>query len=123
MTPPEASVRESTGATYMPKAVQIACNDSALFVLADDGQIGAFVFSSQSWSLIPLPGGINPRPTRVECQVMHRNLPNGYELWRDGETGLWRWKREGEEGPIFASSEDAVSDAKQKQLLETLPQP
>jgi hypothetical protein len=105
----------------MPKAVQIAVNDTALFVLSDDGQLGAFVFQSQSWNLIPLPGGITPRPRMVECQVMHRNLPTGYELWRDGETGLWRWKLDGVEGPIFATSEDAVADAKQKQLLTTLP--
>jgi hypothetical protein len=108
----------------MPKAVAISANNDALFVLADDGQIGVFVFSSQSWNLIPLPAGINAQPKMVETQVMHRNLPTGYQLWRDGGTGLWRWKKEdgSEEGPIFATAEDAVGDAKQLQLLATLPQ-
>jgi hypothetical protein len=123
MSDKESFTREASGATYMPKAIQIAVNNTELIVLADDGQIGRFNLSSGAWSLVPLPPGINPKPRIIECQVVHRNLPNGYELWRDGETGLWQWKREdgSEVSAIFATAEDAVSDAKTKQMLSTLP--
>ena len=105
----------------MAKAIQIAANNANLFVLADDGRLARWEIATGNWTLIALPAGVQQRERKVEVQVQHRNLPTGYEAWRDGESGLWQWKKGNEVSAIFGSIEDAVSDAKQKHLLATLP--
>ena len=105
----------------MSKIIQIAMNGQRLAALTDDGRVAAYDFGSNSWSQVQLPGGIEQRDRVKVVEVRSSRLPNNFTLWRDLDTGLWRWSRGQESGPDFGSMEDAVSDTKQRHLIETLP--
>ena len=105
----------------MSKIIQIAMNDQRLVALTDDGRVATFDFGGNSWSQIQLPGGVEQKDRVKVVEVRSSKMPNKFKLWRDLDTGLWKWSRGQESGPDFGSMEDAISDAKQRHLIETLP--
>lgn len=101
----------------MPKVIQIASNNARLFVLADDGRIFSYDLVAQSWSQVPIPNQASTRDQIRESVVSTTRIPKDYNLFVDIDTGLWHWRNGAVLSEAFETSDEAISDARQRILL------
>jgi hypothetical protein len=97
-------------------------SDGRIFCLLEDGSLAKYDVFSDTWEAIPMPPDYDTRQVGV---VSDTRMPKELELIHNAQTQMWSWrnKETNETGEVFDSKKDAINDAKQRLVVQSVETP